>query len=91
MALLQIVALGAQDSYLTGSNPQVTFFKTSYRKHTVFAQEAIEQTFNGTIDFGKKISCTISRNGDCVQGIWLEVTLKKGATDVLRFSPEALL
>ena len=31
--LLQLVAYGAQDVYLTG-NPQITFFKVVYRRHT---------------------------------------------------------
>lgn len=41
---MQLVAYGAQDIYLTGS-PQITFFKTIYRRHTNFAVESIEQTF----------------------------------------------
>ena len=44
--LMQLVAYGAQDVYLTG-NPQITFFKVVYRRHTNFSMEAIEQTFNG--------------------------------------------
>ena len=43
--LLQLVAYGAQDVYLTG-NPQITFFKSVYKRHTKFSIEAIEQTFN---------------------------------------------
>ena len=43
---------GAQDIYLTG-NPQITFFKVVYRRHTNFSIESIEQSFNGTADFGK--------------------------------------
>lgn len=42
--LLQLVAYGSQDVYLSG-NPQITFFKVVYRRHTNFAIEAIEQTF----------------------------------------------
>jgi hypothetical protein len=72
--LMQIVAYGAQDIYLTG-NPQITFFKVVYRRHTNFAIESIEQTFNGTPDFGKKVSCTVSRNGDLIHRIFLEATL----------------
>ena len=45
--LMQLVAYGAQDIYLTG-NPQITFFKVVYRRHTNFSMEAIEQTWNGT-------------------------------------------
>ena len=72
--LMQLVAYGAQDIYLTG-NPQITFFKVVYRRHTNFAVESIEQTFNGTADFGKRVTATISRNGDLIQQMYLEVTL----------------
>jgi len=69
---MQLVAYGAQDIYLTG-NPQITFFKVVYRRHTNFAVESIEQTFNGTADFGKRVTATISRNGDLIQQMYLEV------------------
>jgi len=72
--LMQLVAYGAQDIYLTG-NPQITFFKVVYRRHTNFAMESIEQTFNGTADYGKKVTCTVSRNGDLVSRVYLEVDL----------------
>ena len=69
--LMQLVAYGAQDIYLTG-NPQITFFKVVYRRHTNFSMEAIEQTFSGTADFGKSVTATISRNGDLVYRMYLE-------------------
>jgi hypothetical protein len=72
--LMQLVAYGAQDIYLTG-NPQITFFKVVYRRHTNFAMEAIEQTFNGDADWGKRVTATISRNGDLIHRMYLEVTL----------------
>ena len=70
--LMQLVAMGAQDVYLTG-NPQITFFKVVYRRHTNFSKEAIEQTFNGSVGTDGKgtINCTLSRNGDLVQEIYL--------------------
>lgn len=74
--LLQLVAYGAQDVYITG-NPQVTFFKLVYRRHTNFSMETIEQTFNGNPDFGKKVTCTLSRNGDLIHKIWLMVQLSE--------------
>ena len=79
---MQLVAYGAQDIYLTG-NPQITFFKVVYRRHTNFAVESIEQTFNGTADFNKRVTATISRNGDLIQQMYLEVTLPitTGSTD----------
>ena len=76
---MQLVAYGAQDIYLTG-NPQITFFKVVYRRHTNFAVESIEQTFNGTADFGKRVTATISRNGDLIQQMYLEVVLPDVAT-----------
>ena len=74
--LMQLVAYGAQDIYLTG-NPQITFFKVVYRRHTNFSMESIEQTFNGSADFGKKVTCTISRNGDLVHRVYLQATLPR--------------
>lgn len=71
---MQLVAYGAQDVYLTG-NPQITFWKVVYRRHTNFSVEAIEQTFNGQPDFGKRVTCTISRNGDLIHRVYLQVTL----------------
>jgi hypothetical protein len=71
---MQLVAYGAQDIYLTG-NPQITFFKVVYRRHTNFSMESIECTFNGTVDFGKKSNVTISRNGDLIGSMHLEIVL----------------
>lgn len=71
---MQLVAYGAQDIYLTG-NPQITFFKVVYRRHTNFAMEAIEQVFSGTADFGRRVTATISRNGDLITRVYLVVEL----------------
>ena len=69
--LMQLVAYGAQDIYLTG-NPQITFFKVVYRRHTNFSMESIEQTFNGSVAASARVSATISRNGDLVHKMYLE-------------------
>jgi len=71
---MQLVAYGAQDVYLT-TNPQITFWKVVYRRHTNFSMESIEQTFNGQADFGRRVQCTISRNGDLAYRTYLQVTL----------------
>jgi len=68
--LLQLVAYGAQDVYLTG-NPQITFFKVVYRRHTNFSIESIQQTFNGTVNANSRVTCQISRNGDLVHKIYV--------------------
>ena len=77
--LMQLVAYGAQDVYLTG-NPQITFFKVVYRRHTNFSMESIEQTFNGTVAVGNKVTATISRNGDLVHKMYVEMMLTEGGT-----------
>ena len=71
---MQLVAYGAQDIYLTG-NPQITFLKVVYRSHTNFAMESIEQTFNGNPDWGKRVNATVSRVGDLMHRVYLQVTL----------------
>ena len=69
--LMQLVAYGAQDIYLTG-NPQITFFKVVYRRHTNFSMESIEQTLNGTASLSSSVTSTVSRNGDLVHKMYLE-------------------
>ena len=71
---MQLVAYGAQDIYLSG-NPQITFFKVVYRRHTNFSIESVQQTLNGNPSFGKKATCTISRNGDLITSAYLRVDL----------------
>lgn len=73
-ALVELVAYGAQDVFLSG-NPQITFWKVTYLRYTNFAIESIEQTFNGQADFGRRVTCTISRNGDLAYRTYFQVTL----------------
>ena len=77
--LLQLVAYGAQDVYLTG-NPQITFFKVVYRRHTNFAMEAIEQTYNGNTNFGSRVSVLITRNGDLINRVYFNGVIKNTGT-----------
>tara|TARA_Y100000389_G_scaffold190678_1_gene215774 strand:+ start:8435 stop:9709 length:1275 start_codon:yes stop_codon:yes gene_type:complete len=73
-ALLQLVAVGAQDKLFT-SNPEITFFALKYRSYSNFAVESIDQTINGTAGFGRSVSCTVSRNGDLISRVAVEVSL----------------
>jgi hypothetical protein len=73
--LMQLVAYGAQDAYLSG-NPEVTFFKIMYRRHTNFSVEPIQQIWNGAPDFGKSVNCNVSRNGDLITNMYVAVNLK---------------
>jgi hypothetical protein len=73
--LLQLVAYGAQDVYLTG-NPQITFFKVVYRRHTNFAIEAIQQTPTGGSTFGSRATFQITRNGDLIHRVYFNCKIK---------------
>jgi len=77
---MQLVAYGAQDIYLTG-NPQITFWKVVYRRHTNFARESIEQTWNGTTTSDGRCTATVSRNGDLLSKCYLEVKAGCDGTD----------
>ena len=77
--LMQLVAYGAQDVYLTG-NPEVTFFQAKYKRHTNFAMENIEQTVNGTAANSGRVSVTVARNGDLVGDMYLELESAIAAT-----------
>jgi hypothetical protein len=76
--LMQLVAYGAQDVYLSG-NPQITFFKVVYRRHTNFSVEPIQQVWNGAADFGRTVTCNINRNGDLITNMYVAVLLKEVA------------
>ena len=70
---MQLVAYGAQDIYLTG-NPQITFFKVVYRRHTNFSMECIQQSFNGSMAISdSSLTAIISRNGDLISNMHLDV------------------
>lgn len=74
-ALIQLVAYGAQDIYLTGQ-PQITFFKSVYRRHTNFSHESIRQgSVSGTHKFGTRIEIPIQRMGDMLGAIWIELVV----------------
>ena len=72
--LLQLVAQGAQDAYLSG-NPQITFWKGLFKRHTNFAMEAFRLNFTGQPNWGTKQSVTVSRNADLLYSTYLEVVL----------------
>jgi hypothetical protein len=85
--LMQLVAYGAQDIYLTG-NPQITFFKVVYRRHTNFSMESIQQTWAGTFSSTGQGRCTatIARNGDLVNRLYVEIPDTAGGSRTLDWS-----
>ena len=87
---MQLVAYGAQDIYLTG-NPQITFFKVVYRRHTNFSMETISQTLDGNSTIGtsqNEASCTISRNGDLIHKMY--ITIPSENSTGLQFGSEVV-
>ena len=71
---MQLVSYGAQDVYISG-NPQITFWKILYKRHTNFAMESIEVTFNGQADFNKRVTAIINRNADLMYKTYVQVVL----------------
>lgn len=87
--LIQLVSYGIENLYLSG-NPEITFFKIIYRRHTNFSTEPIPQFFKNTPDFNRRVTCTISKNGDLISDMYLYVTLpsiiKQNIGSNLRFA-----
>ena len=83
--LMQLVAYGAQDIYLTG-NPQITFFKVVYRRHTNFSMEHIQQTFKGTSGPNARVVATVARNGDLIHDCFLKIK-NNGSSGDTGFNP----
>lgn len=75
--LMQLVAYGAQDVYLTG-NPKITFFQAVYKRHTNFVLETSQQTIDGSATNGGSISTTIQRNGDLLGEVYVQLKPKAG-------------
>lgn len=73
--IIQLLAYGDQDVILMGQ-PQTTFFKVVYRRHTNFSVEPIQQVFQDGPEFGRTVTCFIKRNGDLITNMYLVVTLK---------------
>jgi hypothetical protein len=72
--LLQLVAYGAQDAYLTG-NPHITFWKVLYKRHTNFAIEAFRVNFTGAPIYGQRLVAVVNRNADLIWKTYVEITL----------------
>lgn len=75
-SILQLVAKGAHDLYFT-ANPQITFFKVVYRRHTNFSIETKDLIFNDRARFGQRSTCNIRREGDLIHKAYLRVVLEK--------------
>ena len=72
--LTQIAATGSADRHLT-HDPDTTFWRFKYAKHTPFALEAIEQNFQGSVSFGTSTQVTLNRTGDLIYYMYVVVDL----------------
>jgi hypothetical protein len=72
--LLQLVAYGAQDAYLSG-NPQITFWRGLFKRHTNFAMEPFRVNMTGQAAWGTKHSAILGRHADLVSSAYIEVEL----------------
>jgi len=72
--LLQLVAYGAQDAYISG-NPQITFWKGLFKRHTNFAMEPFRINFSGQVQWGTKQTALVGRHADLLYSTYVEVTL----------------
>ena len=70
-ALVDLVAKGAQDVYLTGK-PEVSFFRQKYSRHTNFAMKPVELLPVGSVSSNSEISIKIPNKGDILCGVWLD-------------------
>jgi hypothetical protein len=71
---LQLIYIGEQNLYIT-QNPQITFFKTLYKRHTNFSIDTVQENFNSSINFGKQVKCKISKNGDLLSKMGMYIRL----------------
>ena len=73
---IQLVSVGAQDEYITGS-PQITYFLKKFKRHTRFAIETIDNSFDGDVNFGATLRCIVPRKGDLIRTIFVRVELSE--------------
>jgi len=77
--LLQLVAYGAQDAYLSG-NPQITFWRGLFKRHTNFAMEPFRVNLTGQANWGTKHSAILGRHADLISSTYIEVEMPDGNT-----------
>jgi len=83
--LIQIVTYGNQDLYLTG-NPEITYFKTVYRRYTNFSVESVKLNFDDPVGFGRTSTIIIPKVGDLINNCYVEIILPM--INLQRFKPK---
>jgi hypothetical protein len=72
-ALIDLVSKGAQDVYITGQ-PEVSFFRQNYKRHTNFAMKAERMDYIGTFADSNEVIIPIRSKGDLLSYVWVEST-----------------
>ena len=70
-ALIDLVSVGAQDVYITG-DPQVSFFRQNYKRHTNFSIKPERMDYIGVFGSGNEVSIPIKSKGDLLSYVWIE-------------------
>ena len=73
-ALIDLVSKGAQDVFITGE-PQVSFFRQNYKRHTNFSMKPERMDYIGSFGASNEITVPIRSKGDLLSYIWVEDTL----------------
>ena len=87
--LIQIASYGLHDIFLIG-NPQITFFKIVYRRHTNFSMEYITENFIGIQDFGNNLSCNLTKAGDLLHKLYLKIDIPQVAINKIMYGTSEL-
>ena len=82
--LIQIASYGIHDIYLIG-NPQITFFKTVYKKYCNFSMEYLEETLNNDINFGSEFNLVLPKSGDLLHKMYIKIELPQVAINRLLY------
>ena len=72
-ALIDLVSVGVQDAYIKG-DPQVSFFRNVYKRHTNFAFHPVRLDYTGTFGKSNQVTVKIPSKGDLLSYIWIENT-----------------
>lgn len=76
--IVQLVAIGAQDAYLTGK-PEVSFYRSSYKRYTHFANSVERQLISGSPSAGGISTIRFEKKGDLLSYVYLTARDASGA------------
>jgi hypothetical protein len=76
--IVQLVATGAQDAWLTGK-PEVSFFRSSYKRYTHYANSPERQLIQGNPSAGNISTIRLEKKGDLINYMYLIAKDSTGA------------